>query len=128
MLSRSIRIALIALLLAALPLRTWAASAMLFCADGPSSPATHAQHGDEHAGHDMAGGHAMHDTDDTAATDDAIDSGHGCSVCGACCTGVATGPAFAAWLAHPPATLSIPFAPPRYAGVDLARDQRPPVA
>ena len=131
MLSRSIRIALIALLLAALPLRTWAASAMLFCADGPSAPAAHAQHGasSEHAGHDMAGGHAMHDADGTtAATDGAMDTGHGCSVCGACCTGVATGPTFATWSAHPPATISIPFSPPRYAGVDLARDKRPPVA
>ena len=131
MLPRHFRIVLIALLLAALPLRTWAASAMLFCVDGSSAAAAHAQHGDRdaHAGHDGAGGHAMHDADGSqGSADGAMDTGHGCSVCGACCTGVATGPSFTAWSAHSPPTLSIPFSPPHYAGVDLARDKRPPVA
>lgn len=134
-------IGLIALLLA-LPLRGYAAGAMLFCGgahglDASATAAAHAHasaaphgenagHGGHGAAHDASTGHG--DDDGTQAPAGTHDTPSGCGICGACCTGVASAPMPPQVEAAAPAALPIPFAPPLYRGVDLARDERPPLA
>lgn len=129
--TRVLRTILTCLLLVAVPLQGYAASAMLFCgvAHGRTDTVVvdHATHG--HAGHSHdADGH--HDVDAASADgNDAYPTGYahgGCSVCASCCSAAAL----------PAATIAAAFAPPHaspslpteHAGPDRApaRLERPP--
>jgi hypothetical protein len=81
------------LLIAAVPMQGFAAASMLFCGMGAqhqhtaqaSEPHDHvAMHG--HSG-DAAQGHHAHATD--PAPDASADADHTCSICAACCNGMA---------------------------------------
>lgn len=128
---RALRLIAFALLVAALPVRGYAAGAMLFCggahgmAASPTAqhPDAHASAHDAHASHDAAAAHASH-ADPAAA--DASDPG-GCGVCGDCCAGVAGSPVLPTVTAMAPSNGPIPFAPPLYRGADLVHAERPPL-
>jgi hypothetical protein len=138
-----LRLMAFALLVVALPLRGYAAAAMLFCGGAHGMPAGAAVHGhhaetpstmpDAHGGHDAMDHHAMNvdhttsSTDDTGSATDGTDSS-GCGVCGDCCAGVATSPTLAILADRAPSASPIPFAPPLYRGADLAHAERPPLA
>ena len=132
---RALRLIAFALLVAALPLRGYAAGAMLFCGGAHGLPAA-AAHGhpaqaaslaqDAHADHDAMDHHAMHADHATPAADTS-DTG-GCGVCGDCCAGVAGTPAMPMLTDLAPSASPIPFAAPLYRGADLAHAERPPLA
>ncbi|MDF2466674.1 MAG: hypothetical protein K0Q43_4909 [Ramlibacter sp.] len=116
-----LRLFLVWLVMAALPLQGWAAATMLYCGPAQKSAAhakAHAQQAASHhddmqaAHHDVQSAHAQHHVDaaDAAASEGAqpvADSPHTCGVCATCCHGVA--------LAQTPQWPSITAAP----GADL---------
>ena len=137
--SRVIRIFLVLLLAAALPVRGVAGATMLFCADAGSAVAAdhataHAVSVDDHAMHDMDAHAAHHEaSSETGAANETSlgqDENHhaGCSASGACCTGVAAGPLFPQPAGITPLAPPIPFRAPLYASVDLDHAERPPLA
>ncbi len=94
-----LRLALLWLVMAALPLQGFAAASMLFC--GPSGHASAAQQDShDHASHSQDGGH-KHDAAhaDTASSQPqeggpqtgaaTVDDGHSCPICASCCNLVA---------------------------------------
>lgn len=98
-----LRLLLVWLLMAAIPMQGFAAASMLFCGVGgertqvqavaethahPESRHVHAAAQHDHSSHD----YGMSDSHGSSATDaknGAHDAGHKCSICAACCNSVA---------------------------------------
>jgi hypothetical protein len=114
------RIALFAILLAAVPLRGYSAVLLTLC-DGHHAGAAAQEHAHEHA-----------DANHHHSSDDGIGSpAHAasmCSVCSSCCAGASLAPQLIQGVVfQPPGTLRIPFVGYRFSGFVPERLDRPPL-
>jgi len=91
-----VRLFLVWLLMAAIPLQGWAAATMVFCGGAPQqAPAVH--HRGHEGGHQFTADHAVqHVAPDTAPHGDGnhpngpqAEGVHSCAICAVCCHGVA---------------------------------------
>jgi hypothetical protein len=128
--SQAFRIILIALLVLALPLRGYAATAMQTCQlshhGQTASVAPHHSH--DHggqAGHSAHG--AQHDHKHDGADGSGAPSHETCSACGACCLGASAAPPFVPALMFTSRSSPIPFLAWTFSSVVLDNAERPPL-
>jgi len=127
-----------------LPLRGYASSIMLFCADAHSvqrigQSAAHLAAGDNQQPHDhgsmLAESHQTDLSKQQQLSPDSLENVDGagqmsngsCSVCGVCCISIVVGPTWPDSAGLDVSTGVTSFTPTIYVDVDLARSERPPL-
>lgn len=127
-----------------LPLRGYASSIMLFCADAHNvqrigQSAAHLAAGDNQQPHNhgsmLADSHQTDLSKQQQLSPDSLENVDGaehmsngsCSVCGECCISIVVGPTWPEFAGLDVSTGVIFFTPTIYVGVDLGRAERPPL-
>jgi hypothetical protein len=123
--------ALLILLLIAVPLRGYAATAMQLCGfshHGPQATASHGAHDHDAHEHASPAHHEDHHHDGDVSTPGNDGAGStACSLCGACCVGASASPHSSKALMFASHSTAIPFVSPAFSVVVLDGADRPPL-